>query len=190
MLPILLAIVSIIIVLLSLYGVLLPKRLVAWVRGYMAGQFGLATAIAVRLLLAALLWFTAPASQTPTIFRVFAILTMTAAVVFPFVGIDRIRKLIDHVAGWPAWALRLDCLLGVALGSFLLWSIWPAVLNADIAQGRQSSMLDPCSPGYWYGRQMNLLLVPGHRKTSAPDRFAVSMLALSSNQNWTMPRSV
>lgn len=125
--PILLAIVSTTIVVLSLYGVLLPERLVTWVRSFMAGRHGLATAIGVRLLLVALLWFTAPDSQTPTVFRIFAILTLIAAFVFPFVGIDRIRKLIDYVAGWPSWALRLDCLLGVALGSFMLWSIWPAL---------------------------------------------------------------
>lgn len=124
---ILLAIASIIIVVLSLYGVLLPQKLVTWVRGYMAGRQGLVTAVGVRLLLAALLWFTAPDSQTPTVFRVFAILTLTAALVFPFVGIDRIRRLIDRVASWPVWVLRLDCLLGVALGLFMLWSIWPAL---------------------------------------------------------------
>lgn len=124
---ILLAIVAAIILVLSLYGVLLPDRLVRWVQGFMAGRQGLAVAIAVRILLAVLLWFTAPDSRTPTVFRVFAILTLAAAAVFPFVGIDRIRKLIDYVASWPRWVLRLDCLLGVALGAFLLWSIWPAL---------------------------------------------------------------
>lgn len=125
--PILLALVSITIVVLSLYGIFLPEKLVTRVRSFMAGRHGMVTAIGVRLLLAALLWFTAPDSQTPTIFRVFAIITLAAAVVFPFVGIDRIRKLIDYVAGWPKWALRLDCLLGAVLGLFLLWSIWPAI---------------------------------------------------------------
>lgn len=125
--PILLALVSITIVVLSLYGIFLPEKLVTRVRSFMAGRHGMVTAIGVRLLLAALLWFTAPDSQTPTIFRVFAIIMLAAAVVFPFVGIDRIRKLIDYVAGWPKWALRLDCLLGAVLGLFLLWSIWPAI---------------------------------------------------------------
>lgn len=125
--PILLAILSATIVVLSLFGVLQPQRLVAWVRNYMAGPHGLITAIGVRVLMAALLWFTAPQSQTPTVFKVLAILTLTAAVVFPFVGIERIRKLIDYVAGWPDWALRLQCLFGVALGLFMLWSIWPAL---------------------------------------------------------------
>lgn len=125
--PLLLAIVSMSIVILSLYGVLMPTRLVRWVRSYMAGRQGLATAIGVRLLLAVLLWFTAPDSQTPTVFRVLAILTLAVAFVFPFVGIDRIRRLIDYVATWPTWALRLECLVGVALGLFMLWSIWPAL---------------------------------------------------------------
>lgn len=123
----LLAIVAATILVLSLYGFLFPDRLVRWVQGFMAGRHGLTFAIAVRVLLAALLWFTAPDSQTPTVFRVFAILTLVAAAVFPFVGIERIRKLIDYVASWPNWVLRLDCLLGVALGVFLLWSIWPAI---------------------------------------------------------------
>jgi len=123
----LLAILSITIAVLSIYGVLLPEKLVAWVRNFMAGRHGLTTAIGVRLLMALLLWFTAPVSQTPTIFRVIAVITLVTAFVFPFVGIDRIRRLIDRVAGLPGWALRLECLLGVALGLFLLWSIWPAL---------------------------------------------------------------
>lgn len=89
MMPILLAIVAAALMVLSLYGVLLPQRLVRWVRGFMAGRHGLATAIGVRVVLAVLLWFTAADSQTPTIFRVLAILTLIAALVFPFVGIDR-----------------------------------------------------------------------------------------------------
>ena len=124
---ILLALVAITIVAFSLYGVLQPARLIAWVQKFMAGRQGLTTAIVVRLVLAVLLWFTAAESQTPTIFRVLAVITLLAAFVFPFVGIDRIRALINRVAGWPRWALSLECLLGVALGSFLLWSIWPAL---------------------------------------------------------------
>ncbi len=122
-----LAILSLIIVAFSIYGVLLPQRLVEVVRRIMSGRPGLWIAVAVRLLLAAVLWFTAPVSLTPTIFKVLAVLMVIAAVAIPIVGLARLGKLMDYLATWPQWAVRLGCLCGVAFGGFLLWSISSAI---------------------------------------------------------------
>ena len=122
-----LAIFLVVIIVLSMYGVLLPYRLVRLVRGFMTGGLGLLVAITVRLLLAALLWLTAPVSYTPTLFKAVAALMLLAAVTLPLVGLPRLIKLIEHVATWPQWAIRLQCFLGVAFGGFLLWSISSAI---------------------------------------------------------------
>ena len=118
-----LAILSTLIIALSLYGVLLPDRLIRFVRGFMQGGAGLWVAIGIRLLLAVLLWFSAPVSQTPALFTVLAVLMFLAAVTFFIVGHARLNQFIEHIASWPHWAIRLQCLLGVVLGGIFLWSI-------------------------------------------------------------------
>ena len=121
-----LAIFSGAVIALSLFGVTLPRRLTALVRRFVAGRW-LWFAVAVRLLLAVLLWYTAPVSHTPGTFRVLALLMLLAAIAIPLVGGTRLTKLIDRVASWPTVAIRLQCTLGVAFGTFLLWSVSPGL---------------------------------------------------------------
>ena len=90
----------------------------------MAG-LGLWVAVIARLILALLLWFSAPFSHTPVTFQVLAILALVAAIALPIIGVQRILKLLDWVASWQQLAIRLWCLLGVGFGGFLLWSISP-----------------------------------------------------------------
>lgn len=116
-----LAILSVVIVVLSMSGVLLPHRLVGLVRGIMPGGLGLWIAVAVRLLFAALLWFAAPVSHTPILFKALAALLFLTAITLPIVGRPRLNRFIESLASWPPWAIRLPCLFGVALGGFLLW---------------------------------------------------------------------
>ena len=119
-----LAIFSLVIVLLSAYGVFQPSVLTSFVRRFMAG-LGLWVAVIARLILALLLWFSAPFSHTPVTFQVLAILALVAAIALPIIGVQRILKLLDWVASWQQLAIRLWCLLGVGFGGFLLWSISP-----------------------------------------------------------------
>ncbi len=119
-----LAIFSLVIVLLSAYGVFQPSTLTSFVRRFMAG-LGLWVAVVARLILALLLWFSAPLSHTPVTFQVLAILALVAAIGLPIIGAQRILKLLDWVASWRQLAIRLWCLLGVGFGGFLLWSISP-----------------------------------------------------------------
>ena len=120
-----LAIFSLIIVLLSAYGVFQPSSLVSFVRGFMTGGSGLWVAVVARLILAILLWFSAPLSLTPTTFKLLATLALVAAIALPIMGVQRILTLLDWVASWRQLAIRLWCLLGVGFGGFLLWSISP-----------------------------------------------------------------
>ncbi len=119
-----LALFSLIIVLLSVCGVFQPAILTSFVRRFMAG-LGLWVAVVARLILALLLWFSAPLSHTPVTFQVLAILALVAAIALPIIGAQRILKLLDWVASWRQLAIRLWCLLGVGFGGFLLWSISP-----------------------------------------------------------------
>jgi len=117
-----LALFSALIIAMSIYGVVQPLKLMEFVRRFMISP-GVWGAVAIRLLLAGLLWLTAEVSHTPMTFKVLALLTLLAAIALPLVGAARMMKLIDYLAAWPPIAIRIQCLLGVALGAFLLWSL-------------------------------------------------------------------
>jgi hypothetical protein len=120
-----LVVLATLIVGLSFWGVLSPPNLVSFVRTFMHRPGSIAFAVAVRIFLAALLWLAAPASNTPTIFQVLAGVALVAALGIALAGSERVSKLIDHVASWPQLVIRLQCLLGVAFGLFLIWSVSP-----------------------------------------------------------------
>ncbi len=121
-----LAIFSVLIIAMSIYGVVQPLKLTSLARRFMISP-GVWGAVAIRVLLAGLLWFTAPISHTPLTFKVLALLTLLAAIALPIVGAARLMKFIDYLAFWPPIAIRIQCLLGVALGAFLLWSLSPGL---------------------------------------------------------------
>lgn len=122
-----LVVLATLIVGLSFWGVLSPANLVSFVRTFMHPPGSIVFAVAVRIFLAAVLWLTAPASNTPTIFLILAGVAFVAAIGIALAGSKRVSKLIDHVASWPQLVVRLQCLLGVAFGLFLIWSVSPVL---------------------------------------------------------------
>ena len=121
-----LAVVSGLLVALFLLGVLSPPRLFVVARRFIGGT-GAGGAVAVRLLLAALLWFSAPVASTPTAFRMLAVVLLTAAAGALVLGKDRLSRLADRMAGWPPALVRLPIAIGLALCAFMLWSISSAI---------------------------------------------------------------
>ena len=117
-----LAVVSGLLGALFLLGVLNPRWLVMLARRFVGGT-GVGGAVAVRLLLAALLWFSAPVASTPATFRVLALVMATAAVGALVRGKDRAARIADRMAGRPPLVVRLPIAIGLALCAFMLWSI-------------------------------------------------------------------
>lgn len=123
-----LAILALVLCGLSVFGVLVPHRLIQVARSLMSkSPLGLWIAVVVRVLLAALLWFTAPVSRTSLTFQTLAVLILLTAVILLMVGRNRLERFIQWLTSWPGWVIRLSCLLGVAMGVFLLWSMAPAI---------------------------------------------------------------
>lgn len=121
-----LAVVSGLLCALFLLGVLNPPRLVMLARRFIGGT-GVAGAVTVRLLLAVLLWFSAPVASTPTTFRTLALVMVMAAVGTLVLGKDRVARLADRMAGRPPIVVRIPIAIGLALCAFMLWSISPAI---------------------------------------------------------------
>lgn len=121
-----LAVVSALLGALFLVGVLDPRRLIAVARNLLGGT-GVAGAVGVRLLLAGLLWFSAPVSLNPGAFRVLASVMLVAALSALVLGTDRLARLVDRMAGWRPVFVRLPIAVGLALCLFMLWSVSPAI---------------------------------------------------------------
>ena len=121
-----LALVSVLLSALFLFGMCLAGRFIALTRAFMAGP-GLGGVVAIRLLLAALLWLSAPVSSTPLAFRVLALLMCVGAFSALVLGTDRVVALIDRMDAGPTVAVRLPCAVGFAFGVFMLWSISSAI---------------------------------------------------------------
>ena len=109
-----------------LLGLLNPRRLVMLARRVIGGA-GVGGAVAIRLLLAALLWFSAPVASTPATFRALALVMATAAVGALVLGKDRAARLADRMAGRSPLVVRLPIVIGIALCAFLLWSLSSAI---------------------------------------------------------------
>ena len=121
-----LAVVSGLLGVLFLLGVLSPPRLFMVARRFIGGT-GAGGAAAVRLLLAVLLWFSAPVASTPAAFRTLAFVMVMAAVGVLVLGKDGVARLADRMAGWPPALVRLPIAIGLALCAFMLWSISSAI---------------------------------------------------------------
>ena len=121
-----LAVVSALLGALFMVGVLDPSRLIAVARNLLGGT-GVAGAVGVRLLLAGLLWFSAPVSLNPGAFRVLASVMLVAALSALVLGTDRLARLVDRMAGWRPVFVRLPIAVGLALCVFMLWSVSPAI---------------------------------------------------------------
>lgn len=110
--------------LIGAWGVLVPARLAAFVERFGSGR-GLWSAAVIRLVFGIALWFAAPASRAPLLLQVLAILALLVAVVIPFMGVDRFKRLIDWWTKLPPLAMRFTSLLAVAVGALVLWALIP-----------------------------------------------------------------
>jgi hypothetical protein len=111
--------------LVGVWGVLAPSRITEFVARF-GSKGGLWFAAGIRLVFGLALWFAAPASRAPLLLQVLGVLALVAAVILPFLGIERFKALIDWWTKFSPTAVRLNCLLPVAFGGVILWALLPA----------------------------------------------------------------
>ena len=110
---------------LSLWGFFAPGRLIRLVRGVVAQEWGIAVAVAVRIVLGVALILAAAGSKFPFAFQIFGWITILAAAGLAVGG----RKLMQRITQWfdrlsPAF-VRAWVLLGLAFGAFLVYGVFP-----------------------------------------------------------------
>jgi hypothetical protein len=111
--------------LIGVWGVLAPGRIKAFVAGFSSAG-GLWSAVAIRIVLGFALWFAAPASRAPLLLQIIGALALIAAVVLPFIGVERFKALIDWWTKLSPTAVRFNCLFAVAFGAAILWALLPS----------------------------------------------------------------
>jgi hypothetical protein len=110
--------------LMGVWGILAPARVTELVTRF-GSAGGLWFAAGLRLVFGLALWFAAPASRAPTLLQVLGVIALIAAVIIPFMGVDRFRALIDWWTKLSVAAMRSWCLVAVALGAVVLWALLP-----------------------------------------------------------------
>ena len=119
-----------------LLGLVRPRRFIARAGRFMAGP-GPGGAAAVRLLLAALLWFSAPVSATPATFRSMAVVVLAAALIRLMLGRAAMSRTLDSNGELAAdrhpasvrgrvGALRVHAMVGVVGFRWVLIRFVPA----------------------------------------------------------------
>ncbi len=108
----------------GLYGLVLPDGLVKYARAFQRGP-GVWGGFLLRAVFAVALWFAAPTSATPTVFRVSAVLVGLGAIVLPVLGNERFGQVVDWGVGLKPGILRGVSLFVTAAGTFLLWAATP-----------------------------------------------------------------
>lgn len=105
---------------LSLWGMVVPQRLLALVGKVATNPSGIFVAVGVRLLLGAALLLAAETAGFPTTFMILGGVAIAAAVGLLIVGSGRMRKLVEWVTRWPESLVRAWLVFGLGFGAFLI----------------------------------------------------------------------
>lgn len=105
-------------------GVVSPARLFS-ILGHIQTSTGMYFASAFRVVLGVLLFLVAPSSKAPDFIRIFGVVAVLAGLATPFVGLDRIGRMMKWWTAKPDGFLRLWAAFSLALGLSLLWALIP-----------------------------------------------------------------
>ena len=108
---------------LSAWGVISPDRLIKEVLQIWEKPWSLWLAVVVRLVLGLVMLAVAEDTRYPTAFILLGWLAIAVAALLPVVGKARLSKFMEWLVSQPRWMMSAWCLLGVAFGIFILWSV-------------------------------------------------------------------
>jgi hypothetical protein len=111
------------ILMLSAWGLVVPRRLLAMVRGVMEHPRGMYAAVLARLILGLALLIAAPGSRYPLLLHYLGWFALAAAVALPLIGRDRIVRFLGWFDRVSALAIRLWLLFGIAFSAFLVHAL-------------------------------------------------------------------
>ena len=112
------------IVVIGAVGVVSPARLFS-ILGFIQTPTGLYFAAAFRVVLGAFLFLVSPTSKAPDFIQIFGVLAVVAGLATPFVGLERIGRVMKWWTDRPDGFLRLWAAFAFVLGLSLIWALLP-----------------------------------------------------------------
>src|SRR5215472_2309868 len=103
------------------YGIASPEGLVSFVRRF-ERQPGVWIGAAARIVFGFALWSAGPSSRTPTVLAVLGAISVVSGIALPFIGAERLTRLVSWWSGRSATFLRAWSAAAIAVGILLLWS--------------------------------------------------------------------
>ena len=88
-----------------------------------AGLYAIAT---LRIAIGLVFVLAAPASRAPRTLRVLGLIVIIAGLSTPWFGVDRAQAVLNWVASAGPLLMRLDAVVGIAIGGFLMYVFRPA----------------------------------------------------------------
>ena len=107
----------------GLYGLAQPAGLIGQIQKLWETGAGMITAVLVRLAMGVLLLLTAPEARHPQVFQVLGVIAIVAAVLLPFVGNERLGRLIAWWSNQSPALIQVSATLSFAFGSYLVYAI-------------------------------------------------------------------
>jgi len=108
-----------------LWSLFKPRWLFEFARPMLEQGWLMFLAVGIRVALGVALLLVANDSAFPLAFKIFGSIAIAAALALPFIGMARIKALVEWMEGLPMTATRLWMLVGVALGGLLLFGVYP-----------------------------------------------------------------
>ena len=87
---------------------------------------GLYAIAALRIAIGLVFVLAAPASRAPRTLRVLGLIVIIAGLSTPWFGVDRAQAVLNWVASAGPLLMRLDAVVGIAIGGFLMYVFRPA----------------------------------------------------------------
>jgi len=106
-------------------GLVSPGRIVDLARRFVTPG-GLCFATAVRILMGLTFVFAAPASRAPGVISVLGVVVVVAGVAIPFIGLERIRGLLDWWSARGEVLIRGQATFALVFGLGLAYVLLPA----------------------------------------------------------------
>ena len=108
-----------------LWSLFKPRWLFEFARPMLEQGWLMFLAVGIRVALGVALLLVANDSAFPLAFKILGSIAIVAALALPFIGMARIKALVEWMEGLPMTATRLWMLVGVALGGLLLFGVYP-----------------------------------------------------------------
>ena len=118
-------IIGVVALLVSAVSFAVPDPRLALERSVMTAS-GLYVIGVVRIVIGLVFVFAASASRAPRTLRVLGLIVIIAGLSTPWFGVDRAQAVLNWVASAGPLLMRLDAVVGIAIGGFLMYVFRPA----------------------------------------------------------------